>query len=344
MGNDNLRRSQVALEAVVGTALPPTRQLVGALSLRNTPERVLREEYRASMGASNTYDDLSYKGEGTYAARCVTSELMYWLAAAIVGGVTPAVSGTGQLWTYTMPLTLAGTPAALTALQSLCLYAGDNTQALRAAGCYVDRLVIRGSDTGPWTVEVTFLTREVVATGAAFVTTLTIPANETVKNMLASIAIDAAGGTIGAGTVNGTAYGFVWTFDPAIAPDYTMGADPVSLALGLDMKDIQRDAPQATLELTTKWNGPIVTEYGFWRSLGKRLIRLENNGSVIGAGPERHRIRIDGCYVYTDFVPLDQPRDGTTRGRATLTAVEDTAGWNKKIEVSVLNNISAPLR
>jgi hypothetical protein len=345
MGNDNLRRSQVAVETTVGAALAPTRQLVGALALRNQPERVLREEYRASMGGSNVYDDLSYRGEGTYSGRCVTSELPMFLSSSIVEVLTPTTS----VYTYTMPLSLAGTPAALTKLTSLCLYAGDQTQALRAAGCYVSRIVIRGSNTEAWTVEITFLTREVVVASGLndFDNALVNAPNVTMKNLMGWIAIAPATGGMPTAPITATPsqantfYSFTWTWEAGIAPDYTMD-------LQLDMANIHRDAPQATLEIVSKWNAAARDEFINYRlslPVTPRLIRVSADGGYLaGSSGPRHTINIDGCYVYTDFVPLDSERDGTTLGRLTLAAIENTTAispgttWAKKIEVSVTNN------
>jgi hypothetical protein len=113
--------------------------------------------------------------------------------------------------------------------------------------------------------------------------------------------------------------------------------------LTLDMSNIHRDAPTATLELVTKWEAPLIAEFDNYRARTPRLIRVATYGNLIvpPSGTDRHSLIIDGCYVATDFVPLDSERDGTTLARATFTAVENNANlysgsptltWPKKIE------------
>lgn len=331
MGNTNLRKSQIGVEGTVGSIATATVQLNGALSMTDERQRELRDERRASMGGSNTYDDLSYQSTGRYTGRCVVRELPYFLASSIDGTITPTTPGgtTPRLWTFTQPLTT------IPALKSLSSYSGDNTQALVSLGTYTRQIVIRGTDTAVWTIEAELLGRELTTGTFASISALTGGAlldQSSVKNLLSKLYIDAQGGTIGSTQKTQTSYSFVWTWNSGIAPDYTMDAT-------LDMTDIQRDAPTCTLEIITKWNSNAVTEFGHWRSGAVRLVRVENEGSTIESTYKR-RIRLDGAYVYTGFTPLDNERDGTTLGRLTLTAVEDP-DYTKKVEVTVQNALAS---
>jgi hypothetical protein len=330
MGNPLLRRSQIGIESVFGTATAPTVQLPGALTLKNAPRRERREEHRFSMGGSNVYDDLSYSSTGTYTGRCTTTTLPYWLAAGMRGDVTPTTpSGTVKLWTYTQPL------STIPALKSLTAYMGDNTEALRAAGVSVRRITITGNDTDAWTVSVDLIGQSLAAgSGSTYdFATLTTPTHETAKNLLSRVYLDDTGAGIGTTAITATFYGFTWVWDSGITPDYTMDNQ-------LDMTDIQRGEPTTTLELRLKWNATAVTEHTNWRSAATRFVRVANFGSVIST-TYRHQIFLDGAYVITDFDPIDNERDGTTLSKISLTAVEDVT-WGKKVEVSV-QNITASL-
>lgn len=309
------RRSQLAPEAVVGTALAATHQLMGALAIKNAPERVRREEHRNSMGGSITWTDLAYRSELRYTGRCVPQELPFFLASGIRGDIAPASS----VWTYSQPL------ATIPSLKSLCMYGGDNTQALRAAGCYTRQLTIEGRDTGIWSTTADIFGREVVI--GTFNTGLSSLVGSTAKNLFSRVYIDDTGAGIGGTQLLSTFYGFRWVWTSGIEPDYTMDG-------ALDMNDIHRDEPTCVLELTAKWNAAAVAEYTNYRNLTPRFIRVAND---IGGANET---KLDGCYVATDFTPLAEERNGTTLATVQFTAVENTT-WNKKIEVSVKNTLTA---
>jgi hypothetical protein len=323
IGGAVLRRSQIVPEAVVGTALAPTRQFNNPLVMNDDPERRLRESQRASMFGPLVYDDMSYSSLGTYTGRAVFNELPFFLAMCMRGDIAPVAN----LWTYTQS-------AALLALKSMTVYCGTNVKALRSAGTFCSRLEISGSDTDWWRINAALLGRQQVVDDAdaatfAFNNALTTPVAEGPKNKKTIFSIDEPGGTMGATIKLSTGLRFRWVYDAKIAPFF--GWDTGAL----DMSDIQRDIPEVTLELTTLWNTVAVAEWKKRRDLVNRLIRLENSGST------GFRARIDGSYMYTGFEPLAEERDGTQLGRLMLTAVEDTSGYNKKSEVSVLNTLTA---
>jgi hypothetical protein len=305
------RRSQIAPEATVGTVLPPTHQLSGAMAMKNAPERLRREERRASMGGSTIWTDFSYRAEGQYTGRATAQELPFFLASAIDGTVQPT-TGT---WTYAQPL------YTVPPLKSLCVYVGDNTQALRAAGVYTRQLTIEGRDTGAWMVTADLFGRELVK--GTFIVPKATMANDTVKNLMSQVYIDDV--AIGAGLISGTAYGFRWVWTSGIEPDYTMSNQ-------LDMTGIHRDEPTCTLEITAKWNAAIVNEFDKYRALSTRYVRL--NTSTSGG----NSIRIDGVYAPTDFTPLAEERNGTTIATLQLTAVESNS---EKVTVACQNTLTA---
>lgn len=324
MGNPLLRRSQIAPEAIVGTppASSANRQLSGALAMHNAPERTRREEYRAVFTGSNTYDDLSYRSEGTYRGRCTTRELPFFLAASIDGSVAPSAN----VWTYNQPLT------SIPSLKSHTLYVGDNTQALRSAACYVPRWAIEGRNTAAWTFEADILGREQVSSGATFATRDTEP-NTSLKNLLGGVYITDTGASLaGAAIQPQTFYGFRFEYRSGIVPDYTMDGQ-------LDMKDIVRGEPSATLELTGKWNAIAVNEFTKFRTMASRYIALQNANAT---APDT--VRIEGAFIITEFEPLAEERDGVTICRMRLAMVHDPS-WGsapgKALSVVVTSSLTA---
>lgn len=315
MSSSVLRRSQIAPEPSLGSATAPARQLAGALSMVDTPERRLREQYRNSMRGPGTYDDMSYSSEGSYRGRVIYDELPYFLASSIDGTVAP----TGRDWTFTQPATI-------NPLKSLTVYVGTNIPALRAAGVYTRRLEISGTDTDWWRIDATLIGNRLVS--GAFDLTKTTPLSESPRNKTTILSIDETGAAIGGNPIACVGYSFRWVYDARIEPDYcwTLG--------NLDYLAIQRDTPQTTLEITAKWSTETRAEWVKAGTLTTRFIRLENSGSD---GTNSYRVRLDGAYKYVNFVPLDSERNGTQLARLSLEAVED-ATWAKKIEVSVQCN------
>jgi hypothetical protein len=324
------RRSQLAPEGIgsVGLAVAATKQLSGALSLTNQPQRERRIERRATMGGSNVWTDYAYRCAGTYAGRAVTNELPYILSMAVRGDIT---TPTANVWTFDQPI------KTVPALRSCTLYAGDNSQAFRAAGCYVEEFTLEAQDTGAVMLNATILGHELVKTGVVFDTTLTTMPGDTAKNLLTTIAIADGSGTIGSPVIAGQVYGFRLTWNSGIAPDYTMD-------MQLDMTDIQRDEPECTVVVTAKLHNAAVNEFDKYRLLSNRYVRLLNIGQFLsGTSGPRHTIQIDGCYVITDFTPLAEERDGTTRCTFTMTAVEDPA-WGTdgtKMKFAVTNTLAS---
>lgn len=333
MSSAVLRRNQIAPEAVVGTAVAPTRQLGGALTMKPADQRRLRESMRASMFGPTVWEDMAYMSTGTYTGRYVHNEAPFFLASSMRGNVAPS----GALWTYAQR-------GVIDPLKSMTVYCGTNTKALRAAGVFTSRLEIAGADTDWWRINAALLGRRLVGdqTGATydFNNALTTGLGEGAKNKKNIWYIDDAGGTIGTTLKANSGYRFRWVFDAKIAPDFAWATG------GLDMSDIQRDIPEITLEITTKWDAAAVAQYqkymGTSVALPERpdvqLIRLENSGAETSPGAN-FRTQIDGAYVATDFEPLGEDRDGTQLGRMTFTAVEDATFG--KCTVSVRNQLTA---
>jgi hypothetical protein len=332
MGNPLLGRSQVAPEAVVGTALEATHQLNGKLRPRFTPELEEREENVADFWGSNTYDFLSYSSEWTYEGRAVTQELPFFLASSIRGDVTPSTpSGSVKLWTFTFP------GSTIPALKSLCCYGGDNTQALRCAGMFTRRWSIEGRDTAAWVLSADLLGRETVYSGEVFADpALTTITNKTVKNKLTRVYIDDTGAGIGGTQKTLTVYGFRFEFNSGIGPDHTMDGQ-------LDMNDILRGRPSATLDITAKWNANMVAEFGKYKGSSfipqRRFVRIYNEGDTISTTYE-HSVQIDGAYIITSFEPLAEDRDGATIARVQMTMTRDDT-WGKAGEIQVQNTLTA---
>lgn len=111
----------------------------------------------------------------------------------------------------------------------------------------------------------------------------------------------------------------------------------------LDMNDILRGRPSATLEITAKWNANMVTEFGKYKGTSAipqtRFVRLYNEGDTISTTYE-HSVQIDGAYTITDFEPLAEERDGTHIARVRMVMRRDDT-WGKAGEIQVQNTLTA---
>jgi hypothetical protein len=324
-----LIRSQLGIESAHGTVVSPTVQLPGLLTMRHAPNRVLREEYRASWGGSNVHDDLSLQSTGQYAGRCTASTLPYWLSGAMRADVTP--SGGGP-YTRLYAQHISGTTT-IPALRSYSAYWGDEAGSLCAPGTVVTRIVIEGADDAAWTIRCDLLGMGVIA--GNFNTGLTTLGNETVKNKLTQLfikndwgaldaAVPATSPSVPGGAALGVHYGFTWTWESGIANDYTTGPT-------LNREALQRAIPRATLQMRLKWSGIVTQDAVNTIMLTRRFIKLRNEGTPNSI------IEIAGAYDPMTMDTVSDQRDGTTRATWDLVAVEDSA---RKIEVSVTNNVA----
>jgi hypothetical protein len=329
-----MRRSQLAPEspATPGTAVAPTRELAGLLTLTNTPDRQLRAEQRASMGGPNTYDDLTTSSSSTYSGRALPDELVYFLSSGIGTPVSTPSAGR-NLWVFDQPLTLAEFNAM--PKTPLTLFSGEeNVENFRAAGCYPEQLVISGEDKGPINVNHRIVGREMVSGAAASPDmnfALVLPANESLTTLRSLIRVsDTSAGLTGTAWPN-TGFSFVFTFNTGIVLEYTMDNTT-------GPSNIQYDIPTATLEVIAKFNAIQAGEYSPYALGSRRFVRITAYDKT-SVDATDFRLMLDGCYVITEFVPLDTQRDGTILGRLVYSAVEDTT-WGSKIRAGVSSTLA----
>lgn len=330
MGQIQLRKAQLAIEATPGTALAATRQLVGTLTLEDDRTRDFRDdEQRGSFGGGNVTNDFAYASKGKYDARVTANELPHWLALAMRGDVTPTTpSGTVRLWTFTAPLTTV--PDVKTAT----LKTGDNeaTSVVNMRGAAVKKISIKGGDKKPLMLSCDLVGRHL---GIGSLQVLTQPATEDLKSLLSKWYIDPASGTLGATQLTGTVYDWEWVMNTGVDGDFTEDGS-------LDMQSLSRGTPSYELNITAKWNSQTVAQWTNFddTTTGNQLIRMENSGSVIATTYSR-RLRIDGSWRFTDFKALSGDKNGLTLCTMKLRGVEDSGTYAKLAEVEIQNTLTA---
>jgi hypothetical protein len=341
MGIEKLILSQIGVESTFNTPVTVTREMVGDMSFDLEPERVEREEFRASMGGSTGHDDLSFLVTGRYDARATVRELPYFLSSSVRGDPTistPSGGTNSRQWLYKQPVRGDGAPA----LKSLTAITGDNSQALQTSGITVNQWVLTGNDSQQWRFTSQLMGANQISDSVAY-QTITEPTGNaladlsTAINKRSRVFIDDTGAGIGGTRLQLTGYGFTFTWNSGTAPDNTM--DYIDDATALYMNGIQRGGPTATLELLLKWNASAKGEWDKFRANTRRFVRIENVGSII-EGSINRLIRIDGAYDILRYATRESKQDGTVRARMSLTAVEDRT-WAKKTEFAVINTATA---
>lgn len=334
-------KNQLGVQSAFGTPVAPTVQLPGLIQLKHAPNRVLREEYRASWGGSNTHDDLSILNTGSYIGRCTTTTLPVWLAGSVRGDVTPTtLAGIARQWKYDQWLS----PGPIPDPKMYTLYAGDDDGGggggpQRAADNIITKIVIEGSDDSAMTIRCDLLGTGIIAIGPGFIETPTVK-NETAKNLLNCIFIKPTWAALDAVTrgtqaapgdeLRNLAYGFTWTWDSGMTSDFNMSGQ-------LTRIDLHRPIPTVTLQLRLKWTSAAAAEGINSINNTRRMIRLENQGSLI-VGSNYNMIRIDGAYDSMPMEALTSQENGTNRATWDLIGVEDTS---RKCEVTVINTLNA---
>lgn len=309
-----MRRSQIGLEATQGTAVVPTRQLAGVLDLENQPGRVLRDERRTSLGGPTSWDDLFHASRGSYNGRCLPTEMVDLLQAAIC--VPPTL--TGQV-IFDQPLT--GAELAARPLKSLTGYAGDEAESFRAAGLFFSEFEISCQDKGVWMFSGQLVGNETVVGATSTENldqTLNTPSYPPILSLMTKFEQKTSfGGTYSAWA--NTVFSWRYRFQTGIIPEYTLGAS-------LDPGDKQRDIPVDTLEVVAKLNATTAAEYATYNSRTVRYFRMSDVGEAN---------YIEGAYVQTGYKPLDTERDGTQMCRLTFTGVENPS-WGSSGTKSIL--------
>ena len=311
-----LRRLQLGVEAVSGTAVAATALWRGLGTMEDTREVVFVEEdvgflsgldrtYTPRLGAALTMDDT----EATY------EQLPYVLAAGVENVITGGAdgAGSGKIYLYSFPTTAPKTTRTYT------IEGGDNHQAYRMEYGFVRSFSLAGVAGEAWKISVDWLGRQMAKN--AFTAAPATPVVEEALFSRTKLYIDAVGGTIGTTLKSNTLLGATLNVDTGLREVETADGN-------IFFAFTKQVGPEITLDITLEHDASAITEYDAWVAETPRQIRLLTDGTLLttaGTNYSRKTLKIDLAGKWEKFEKLGE-RDGndilagTFRARFNATA------------------------
>lgn len=321
-----LQKNQAGLESTRGTGVAATRKLYAQFT--PTYERPLAD----FMDQSGTYIDrhrVAYGRERVSfsAVDIVTYEdLAWWSQLMIKGGVTGTVSGTtGYLYSFTPSL-------ATDDLKSMTLEYGEPGNVYESTQVMVNSWTLRGdsdNDNEPgWMLDVQLMGRD--RTTSSYTTPMTERTTEVVLARGTKIYVDTT--TIGSTQVTGKLIDFSVTVDNGLHFKAFM-EDESNMAANKVGRGAMRVNGQFTLEFDSD------TEFANYRSAApvQRKIRLEREGTQIGAGPAKNKVTLD-LYGYWSSISFGD-REGNLTATFGFAGFYD-ATFANVMKLDVVNSLS----
>jgi len=323
MGLTAFRRIQVGKETTPGTAVAATAKLMGMTLKAPLGDRriVQPEEERGSLaGAFRSYTQaIGWEG-ATLSGDATFEDILYLLAMAVEGGVTPSGLGTAKTWTFSPSLTSANSPDTFT------LEFGDDTQAYEVEYVLATGLEISGGVGQALKCSANLVGRQITPT--TFTPSLV---DRNVESALAgktSLYMDDAGGTIGTTAKAATLLDWTWRLPEHFATIAHQGS--------LYFTAVREQRMKPTLEMTVEFNAGVAALRTKYASETAQLVRIEAVGGLIETGTNK-KLTIDGAYKIVDFDVLDE-RNGADIVKLTLHGEYD-ATYGKLFEIVVVNTV-----
>ena len=329
-GVTKLRKIQMGLETVKGTALAATKIFRGTGVLDDQREVTFPEEHVGLLPQTERSYIAKLAGEITLDDTPMTYQQAPILLALGIDDVAAGVAdgvGTNFIYTFTAGTTVD--PGFSTAT----IEGGDDQQAEEMEYAFASELTFKGAAGESWMMAATLLGRQVADT--TFTPALAVPAVEEALFSSTAIYIDAGGGTIGTTQVSNTVLDAELRITTGLMPVFTASGD-------LFFSFAKRVEPEIILTVTFEHDGTATAEKTAWRAETVRLIRLEVEGSVFGTPGtlySNHRVHFDLAGIWENFDALDSV-DGNDVVRGTLRAVYSSAD-SLFFEAVVSNEITA---
>jgi len=311
-----LRRIQLGREAAAGTAVAATTIWRGMGTIEDQRQTVFPQEnigylsgvnrsYQPKLGAALSMDSV----EATYEQIC------HVLEAGIKLVQTGAAdgSGSGKIYTYSLPVTAANTTRTYT------IEGGDNIAAEEMEYSFVSEFSLDGEAGKALMVSSTWNGRQVST--SAFTASLALPTVEEILFSKCVLYADSVSGTIGATTQSNTLL--------KASIKVTTGLIPVYTATGqLYFSFTKQAGPEVTVSLTYEHDTTSVAEKAFYVAGTPRQIRLKFPGAALttaGTAFSTKILQIDLAGKWEGFSKIDEQDGndiltGTFRARYDSTA------------------------
>lgn len=321
MGARSLSKFQWGIESTRGTAVASTR-IIGA-DVKGVPTDRVWEAVRLAKG--QRVDRTHKRNDELIVRDSLTFENGYFqvlpglMQCCLDGTITPAEVNVGQSdykWDVLPLLTAANTPKTIT------LEMGDDTQAFKVEFCMFDSLKFSGEmaqdgGTSPVKIDASYFGRQVTPTTFTAGQALH-PSLEFMNAKLSRLYMDTSFAGIGGTEQTSLLRGFELEFMTGNHPKFFGSANKYFDSYGEGDLGVM-------LTLTLEGTSGADSIYDLYQAGTERAIRLDINGSIIGAGANR-LFRTDLYGYFESVVPLNSEVNGNNLHQALFVAMPDSSG------------------
>lgn len=305
-----LRRIQIGLESTgtPGTAVASTTVLRMTGTMEDQREVIFPEEEVGLLGGADRQYTAKYLAAMTIEGEATYEQVGYILGAGVQDSTATSDTGSGFVYTYTLPTTAQRSPFTYT------IEGGDDTEAEEMEYSFVKEFTLSGNAGEAWMVSANWTGRQATTTTFTASTDAPIPTVEEILFSKTKLYIDESSDTIGTTLKSNTLL--------AAELKVTTGFQEVFSAEGnLYFSFVKQAAPEVVLTVTFEHDGVATAEKAKWRAGTARLIRLTALGSALASsGTHTYKtLQINLAGKWEKFEKIDE-QDGNDIIKATFRA------------------------
>ena len=331
MGEKAFTKVQFGKQAVFGTAVPATRQLMCEFDPGKDRTTKFKEDPLGIRARSSRAVEDQIHADGiqiTTPQGCDFQLLPYLLSLGLVGGVAPAEQTADQddwLWDFTPDLEGVNSPNFGT------FEYGDDVQAYAIEDVLARRYVIEGNIGEDQAVTLTTEAFGRQISKHAFTAGLTRPALTHMSANLAKLYIDAdwasLGGTLKTGLLR------------KYRVEILTGVHPKFWGEGVKtMTGFAESYIDAMWTLTFEGNAEANTIFDAYRAHTPKALRLLLEGPQIGTG-NQHSLQVDTYGLFEEVIPLGDEKDGNNLHTAIFHGISDELATPHMLGVQVTTDV-----
>lgn len=303
-----LRRIQLGLESTgtPGTAVAATTVLRMTGTIEDQREVVFPAEEIGLLSGTDRQYTAKYLAAITTEGELTFEQAGYILGAGVQDSTATTDTGSGYVYTYSLPTTAQRVPFTYT------IEGGDDQEAEEMEYSFVKEFTLSGNAGEAWMVSANWAGRQVSTSTFTPSTDAPVPTVEEVLFSKTKLYIDETSDTIGTTQKSNTLL--------AAELKVTTGFQEVPTANGeLYFSFVKQVAPEVVLTITFEHDGVAAAEKAKWRAGTARLIRLQALGSALtSSGTYSNKtFRVDLAGKWEKFDKIDE-QDGNDIIKATF--------------------------
>lgn len=303
-----LRRIQLGLESTgtPGTAVAATTVLRMTGTIEDQREVVFPAEEIGLLSGTDRQYTAKYLAAITTEGELTFEQAGYILGAGVQDSTATTDTGSGYVYTYSLPTTAQRVPFTYT------IEGGDDQEAEEMEYSFVKEFTLSGNAGEAWMVSANWAGRQVSTSTFTPSTDAPVPTVEEVLFSKTKLYIDETSDTIGTTQKSNTLL--------AAELKVTTGFQEVPTANGeLYFSFVKQVAPEVVLTITFEHDGVAAAEKAKWRAGTARLIRLQALGSALTSNGtySNKTFRVDLAGKWEKFDKIDE-QDGNDIIKATF--------------------------